>query len=499
MADHFQYRGLDPSRREIRILRIAPGRGLEPVRCSVSHVSFYDKECPQYEAISYAWDHEGITAGIFLDDQPFTIPASAEQALRRMRYADAVRTLWIDAVCINQADLVEKGEQVARMDEVYWKADEEAEFDRLLARIVLANTVPESVSVQLLPLYNSPWFGRLWVVQEVALAARCLAFAGTNELEWSDVVQVGWWLMWNSKRFRSEHRRARVFANLSRCMEISKYTGRGLGHCMLHLQAFDVTDPRDHVYGVLGLARRISVDPSSLDALYPDYAKEFDEVLRDSTLVDIAQTQSLYILHKVWHPVVTLPDDHFSSWTPRWDHEINGDEECAFFRSGYWADNGILWEPPSPSFHPRDLRVLGCTIGSIACATRIMWSRMIHDSAQFAELLQDVDVLVATSSYIQPHEEVISRTLVADWSFKPLGRLQGSEAIGKHTELYVELRRDLTAGTDTTNVLALQQSSTELDEYRYGIWWYCGNRRIFRTECGRVGLGPQAMLEQDQG
>jgi hypothetical protein len=39
--------------------------------------------------------------------------------LRQLRLADALRTLWIDAICINQDDENEKGQQVALMGDIY--------------------------------------------------------------------------------------------------------------------------------------------------------------------------------------------------------------------------------------------------------------------------------------------------------------------------------------------------------------------------------------------
>lgn len=42
-------------------------------------------------------------------------------ALKRLRLPDKPRTLWVDAICINEADLVEKSRQVALMGEIYSK------------------------------------------------------------------------------------------------------------------------------------------------------------------------------------------------------------------------------------------------------------------------------------------------------------------------------------------------------------------------------------------
>ena len=40
------------------------------------------------------------------------LTSSLAGALRRLRFTDALRTLWVDAVCINQADNSKKNSEV---------------------------------------------------------------------------------------------------------------------------------------------------------------------------------------------------------------------------------------------------------------------------------------------------------------------------------------------------------------------------------------------------
>ncbi|KAH8788003.1 heterokaryon incompatibility [Diaporthe sp. PMI_573] len=42
--------------------------------------------------------------------------------MRHLRYPQQPRTLWIDAVCIDQSSLEERGEQVTRMSSIYQNA-----------------------------------------------------------------------------------------------------------------------------------------------------------------------------------------------------------------------------------------------------------------------------------------------------------------------------------------------------------------------------------------
>ncbi|KAK5726143.1 Non-essential glycogen phosphorylase [Elasticomyces elasticus] len=73
-----------------------------------------------YEAISYAWG--GMEASQTLRVSGYglvRITPSLHSALNQFRNTDKVRRLWADALCINQCDEVEKGQQVTAMDEIY--------------------------------------------------------------------------------------------------------------------------------------------------------------------------------------------------------------------------------------------------------------------------------------------------------------------------------------------------------------------------------------------
>lgn len=52
------------------------------------------------------------------------ITHSADTMLRYLRKGKDSRRLWVNAVCINQCDVVEKGPQIALMDRIYERAVE---------------------------------------------------------------------------------------------------------------------------------------------------------------------------------------------------------------------------------------------------------------------------------------------------------------------------------------------------------------------------------------
>jgi hypothetical protein len=90
-----------------------------PIECTLSIGSLEDQNT-QYEALSYEWgDPNGPQYEILLDGQPFTVRRNLWQALRCLRTELRERTLWVDAICINQEDVLERNHQVGMMGSIY--------------------------------------------------------------------------------------------------------------------------------------------------------------------------------------------------------------------------------------------------------------------------------------------------------------------------------------------------------------------------------------------
>ena len=105
----------------IRVLRLSPALHRDPLlRCKLVEVSL-DKN-PKYKALSYVWGSPQSGCYIECHGSELQITANAEAALRRLRYRCCPRTLWIDAICINQTSIPEKNAQLHLMADVYRKA-----------------------------------------------------------------------------------------------------------------------------------------------------------------------------------------------------------------------------------------------------------------------------------------------------------------------------------------------------------------------------------------
>ena len=77
---------------------------------------------PRYSATCYEWKDPGVYGRLELQEGYIGITKSANDALRNFRRSERLRTLWIDSICINQADRSEKRQQVSMMGRIYKKA-----------------------------------------------------------------------------------------------------------------------------------------------------------------------------------------------------------------------------------------------------------------------------------------------------------------------------------------------------------------------------------------
>jgi len=197
-APSYQYQPLQHED-SIRILILHPSPNeLDPIECTICHENLSDGSL-LYEAVSYTWGNSGLTHVIHCNDakQRLSVGKNCHAALRRLRLPENRRKLWIDAVCINQEDLAERGHQVRMMKEVYDCAsgvmvmlndevtecrlllDELSEAKKILDELTEAgrtldlygnpvrNRPSAGIVRQLETLFEDPWFKRTWVLQEV--------------------------------------------------------------------------------------------------------------------------------------------------------------------------------------------------------------------------------------------------------------------------------------------------------------------------------------------
>jgi len=119
----FRYNELLAQDDTIRLLQIAPSPNHDssvPLVCSILKTRL--ELAPVYTALSYAWGNDAATTSLSIDGLSFMIRPNLYSALLALRYVSLKRTLWVDAVCINQDDATEKEHQVGLMRKIYQRA-----------------------------------------------------------------------------------------------------------------------------------------------------------------------------------------------------------------------------------------------------------------------------------------------------------------------------------------------------------------------------------------
>jgi hypothetical protein len=255
--DEFRYDRLPSMRRRIRLLRLLGGGLVNPeISCELFEVEYdkknvvrkarlgndlsqrqqYDRppdkggqstngeqsevvdpihhqDLIEYEALSWCWGMDSKDCGIRIkkDGEQYRLPVTRELALalKYLRRPREDRILWIDALCINQADHEERNHQVQMMALIYncatqvcvWLGednDDSATAIRFIREIMALENF-DSISEKkenaskwqsLLLLMQRPWFSRRWVVQEIALARAATIYCGVDRTSYSTATSM---------------------------------------------------------------------------------------------------------------------------------------------------------------------------------------------------------------------------------------------------------------------------------------------------------------------
>jgi hypothetical protein len=115
------YSPLNKSKLEIRLLHLQPRSWGEAITCSL-HLADLDDEHCKYEALSYEWGDPDKTKQIILDDRSVIVRENLWWALWYLKRQGEIRVIWIDALCINQEDVIERNQQITQMGKIYRRA-----------------------------------------------------------------------------------------------------------------------------------------------------------------------------------------------------------------------------------------------------------------------------------------------------------------------------------------------------------------------------------------
>ncbi|KAF4503258.1 Heterokaryon incompatibility 6, OR allele [Fusarium agapanthi] len=400
-----------PKASSIRLLEVKPGNPSEMLQCSLHTVDLADN--PKYHALSYTWELDPpsfpyelrylsqkvpnfskvVSSGvdtvnhtlnrlmvrsrsepsdpdakpventtdrdkILCDGKGVYVKSNLYQALLQLRKARP-GLYWIDAICINQSNLTELGQQVQMMNRIYSSASQVTIWLGTCPHVFapgVANLIemtksglPEiteaaeskdfyytrvgTTSLWHLVLcvffiVTRKWFKRLWVLQELCLAKEAIFLLGDYKFEADDIsVAFGWMRSilgaWNTSGL---HMFAQILtwvgdmpdqavSLLNSRRTISEGDKVGLQEWFRLVKNREARDPRDMVYGGLALIKpeTLLMDPSlkrgsevaqignspnrqDWPSLHADYAIEFPPVLEKMALCLLSGPEPMNLL-----------------------------------------------------------------------------------------------------------------------------------------------------------------------------------------------------------
>jgi len=265
-------------------------------------------------------------------------------ALTSLRRPDAARSLWVDAICIDQTDVAEQSVQVKIMNKVYARGlrtviylgeatpGTDLLFEELAeAELSLDRPAPSATIVQQLEeLLIRPWFRRVWVVQEAYVSKSRLVMCGRRQATWK-VLHDCLLGFGNNNRVtadvlppvfmvdKSPHNYNCIWQNLWVCLNVTR--------------ALLATDSGDKLFALKALLGR---NQDEIDQLI-DYRRTIPAIFTD-VATHLLNSMGLVSLIAIRSP----HDRSMVSWVPDWSQThswnsemlVTGDIDSLSFRSG---------------------------------------------------------------------------------------------------------------------------------------------------------------------
>ncbi|KAL8691862.1 MAG: hypothetical protein Q9218_003006 [Villophora microphyllina] len=523
----YRYFPLDPSRKEIRVLTLHPGEFSTDIRISINKAWIEPDLLTRYEALSYVWGSTDNPSDISVKaktirSRKVSITQNLALALRYLRYKKTTRTLWVDALCINQTDLEERSNQVGMMGDIYRSADRVVVWLGLtsdnsthilkvlsdvgsriksdLAATTLLQASDQTARQRADPTMDSPlsdqdfsdldallqrpWFSRLWVLQEVRLAnEQTMVICGSDSISWEtfkiaiiDTAMKPW------DTSMPQERMERLNIRLSELIDVYSAAGTimDFGTIIRRTGFCQCSDARDRIYAILTL---LDVQDQKIHII-PDYTRSTAEVYRDVTAQFIEQQKSLDLLRYCEHRAGRSAN--FPTWVPDWNVRNaaklltnEGRADCYSDAIATFREGGVL-------------NVKGVMVGSMSRIEEFYFTDRSNTS-MIREIRRLVPPNVADSSrthgqnLLDVFVRIICGNTFSDMFQPPATRRPSFEVSRKFV---------LALLSEKSSVVSIRQGSYA-QRYLDYVELFCNGRSLVSTTEGHLGLAPKTVREGD--
>lgn len=531
----FRYCPLNLATREIRVLDLRGPCTLPDGRFTygtIRHLSLNDN--PTFIALSYVWGSTSSTRPVVIDGHVLQVTENLSEALERFQHADWILPIWIDAICINQEDDVEKSSQVQEMGNIYraaqlvlgWLGPEANDSSiaiaclgliglellempdgpcveeryELFSKILPSNAQNEDLTfptAAVLSLMNRPWWQRIWVVQEVVLANKVYVICGNMDTNWHLITLAFTAIVElpaiNALFHDALSKHLEPLRPLLRCdpkLIGAAIYGVGqepkpLKQRMFEVNGMKAIDPRDHIFSLLGM----SSDAAEV-GIRADYSKSCITIYTEVARGLLERQGHLQILSRSVFP---KQQRGLPSWVPDWSlktHVTIWNAKDSLFSTGGSSSSSTM------KFGGGTLIITGAIFGAIAKIGRDN-SNLNDNPSVLRNCLLEIKNFTRTNCNAYKTEQDIEaatwRTPITDVEPAVFGET------GRYNKRATQVMRDAFLGLQGTSRAPESSQALPLPSvFPYvAAMSVLSKRRIFATDRGFLGLGPQHLQPND--
>lgn len=384
------YEPLQPD--QVRLLRLNPDME-DPETGTLLVVDL--NQAPPYYALSHSWEVESESVMIQLNGRHVDVGAKLAAGIQRFRelsrdssdldvevsrlsaneskLSPPVSHVWIDNLCIDQEDILERSSQVAMTGEIYKRStrtliwiepDSQSHatvwqlFDRIYDVLRAENPGVEDPSdispaaysetfhassglpawdddqwEHLRRLMEIPWFSRIWAIQDVVLSRQDPIIVDEERCYlWS---RLAWAVDWLQRRhYLSLPQMPTQLTNVASIANFQRKQLKVSLDALLHVTQvkFTASDQRDKVYGLLSVVVECQEASKIPGVLVPNYSLDMATLYQRVTRFLLGQRGSLAVLSRA-HGIrgsVTMKQRQYDlglpSWVTDWsDLKVNND------------------------------------------------------------------------------------------------------------------------------------------------------------------------------
>jgi hypothetical protein len=452
------------------------------------------------------------------------------------------KTIWIDALCINQEDVAERSSQVSKMGRIFkltrkvisWVGESDRESG--LAFILLHNLMEciqdsaRSTALIKDKKYFDNWHGlyllfyrdywwRVWVIQEVTLAKTVTLLCGEDSISWSNLVAVQENLATfhikdidaiAHKREDLSFLRVTIESRGPRALSLSTHHENSievpsLTQVLLKHRFKEATDPKDRIYSLVGLSTAHQ-DPR----LILDYSRSVCQVYTDAVEYEVSTSKKLTIICAMprWDSPHKLP-----SWVPDWSFGALGSSLLEDSSKHQFAAAGSSGAKAKFSEDRKTLYVKGMALNSIriageapemhdlddeyqALATFVRWHKLLESETEIPISLEEAFCEILLRERYQEDD-------VLEWRSRPDFHRW---VLGVYIRAIQVVCPDIKLDARLVNIASHRASwRSPIDDEVLGSVLVkitaemMFGRRVFISDSklGQTGIGPESIAEGD--